>query len=156
MDSRTEAIVLEPCDLSKRTTDKSVFPDGTLENPWKDQRVPRNLEDCFVELEKLLGPQQIAELKKTSEDGLCNYTGGPGLGMQLRNLWGLRGHTPLVKYFNSYGITNGATMSSLIIECYWKKLNSMPVDLRAEVEQLDNKWKRRMEKYSKQKRVNAP
>lgn len=122
----TNSIIFEPVNSEPG---KLAFNGGTEGNPWKDQKVIRNLDDCFDQLNLLLTREQIEKLKSTPKDKLCLYQGGIGLGMSLRNTWGLRGRNPLTQYFNKFGITDGASMSSLIIELYWRKLNGMPINL---------------------------
>jgi hypothetical protein len=129
---RTESVEFVPVHLSSAAV---AFDGGTSGNPWEHQHVLRNLEDCFEELTKQLPPAELEQIKNTKESELFRYTGGPGLGMQLRNTWGLRGHTPLAKYFNSLGITDGAAMSTMIIESFWRHLNSKPTELEKQVEQ---------------------
>ncbi len=77
----------------------------------------------------MLSAEDIAEIKKSTEDKLFMFQGGPSLGMGLRNQWGLRQRNPLTKYFNKMGIANGANMSSLIIELFWRHLNGKPLNL---------------------------
>lgn len=122
----TNSIIFEPVNSE---SGKLAFNGGTAGNPWKDQKIMRNLDDCFDQLNLLLTKEQIEKLKSTPENKLCLYQGGIGLGMALRNTWGLRGKSPLTQYFNKFGITDGASMSSLIIELYWRKLNGMPINL---------------------------
>jgi WD40 repeat protein len=110
-----------------------VFSGGTPGNPWEHQHVLKNLDDCFEELMETLPAETVEQIKKTKEKDLCLYTGGPSLGMALRNTWGLSAHTPIVQYFNKLGITDGAAMSTVIIESFWKHLNGKPIDLTKQV-----------------------
>jgi WD40 repeat protein len=128
---QTESVQFTPVTFAATTI---AFEGGSPGNPWENERVLRNLDDCFDELNRLLPPKAVEEIKNTKEKDLCMYTGGPSLGMQLRNTWGLRGSTPLVTYFNSLGITDGAAMSTIIIESYWRHLNSKTVELEKQVE----------------------
>ncbi len=102
---------------------------GSKGNPWQGQKEPENLEDCFAELDSTLSPLYREQIKSCSEKDLCLYTGGPSLGMQLRNTWGLRRQNALTDYFKSMGITNGASMSAIIIEAYWRRLNNKPLEI---------------------------
>ena len=109
--------------------DAVAIEGGNKGNPWQGQKVPENLEDCFAELDSMLSPAYQEKLKVCTERELCLYTGGPSLGMQLRNTWGLRQQNALTEYFKSLGITNGASMSSIIIETYWRRLNNKPLEI---------------------------
>jgi WD40 repeat protein len=121
-----EAVVFEPVRLQPGLL---AFEKGTDGNPWKDQKVLRNIDDCFEALSRMLSADDIAKIKNTTEDKLFMFQGGPSLGMGLRNEWGLRQRNPLTKYFNKMGIANGANMSSLIIELFWRHINGKPLNL---------------------------
>lgn len=108
---------------------KSIFEDGESGNPWASQKVVRNLDDCMDALAELIGEEATQKLKNTKKEDLCIYTGGPFLGMQLRNLWGLRTKNELVQYFNKNGVYDGAAMSSIIIESLWRRLNGEKVTI---------------------------
>lgn len=129
LDEQTDSIGIESCQFSHAEKNESVLVDGQTSNPWRNQKVPVKIEDCFDELEKLLSKEYREKIRQTKEAELFMFTGGPGLGMQLRNRWGLRGHTPLAKYFNQLGVTDGAQMSTIIITAYWRKLNSKAINL---------------------------
>src|SRR2546423_14362300 len=64
--------------------------------------IPKDLEDCFVELEKMLNPNLISEMKQKSEDDMIEYH--HSLGMWIRNNWGLWAGSRLSQYFNQLGI----------------------------------------------------
>lgn len=106
-----------------------IFEDGTTGNPWKDQKVLRTINDCFEQLNQTLSADYLKELKNTPEEKLFIYQGGPGLGMALRNTFALREKNPLTAYFGKMGITDGASMSSVIIQSYWRYLNDKPIGL---------------------------
>ncbi|MDJ1499454.1 DUF6794 domain-containing protein [Xanthocytophaga agilis] len=64
--------------------------------------IPKDLQDCFRELDKKLTAEeknQIASL--ASVDDLIAYH--RGLGMWIRNAWGLWGGSRLLKYFKDTG-----------------------------------------------------
>jgi WD40 repeat protein len=112
---------------------------GRAGNPWLNQKLPADLNDCFTALNDLLSSEVKERIKKSSNSDLCLFTGGPSLGMQLRNTWRLRGSNALTDYFNKHGITDGAQMSTIIIECYWHKLNGRDV----KIDELES-WRARL------------
>lgn len=101
------------------------------DNPWEGQKVASTLKDTFAYLDTIFSPTDLTKFRDTPHHRLFLYEGGPGLGMHLRNYFGLRSHNSLTKFFKSYGITDGAKMSSIIIEAYWLKQNGKEIDLRA-------------------------
>ncbi|MBS1992364.1 MAG: hypothetical protein JSS83_17695 [Cyanobacteria bacterium SZAS LIN-3] len=136
-DFHTESVKLVPLQLQEG---QLAFAGGTAGNPWKDQKVLRNIDDCFAELDKFFEPDSLKQFKETPEDKLFLYTGGIGLGMQLRNTWGLWGNNPLVDYFNKLGIEDGHQMSTLIINAYWRHANGRPIEFEKLVEACKKSW----------------
>ena len=84
--------------------------------------IPNNLEDCFVQLNKLLSDedkQKIKQLKDRKETIQYHHS----LGMWLRNNWGLWGGSRLQKYMLERKITQPDDMSATILEFYYDWLN---------------------------------
>jgi hypothetical protein len=84
--------------------------------------IPANLGECFVELDKQLPEIDKKEMKaKPTRDGMIVYH--LGLGMWMRNNWGLRSGSRLQKYFRDRGIVNPENMSGIILTYYHDWLN---------------------------------
>ncbi len=98
----TDSVVFIPVDFS--TTD-SVLVGGVKGNPWKNQKVLEILDDCFEALSEMLDPGTVEKFKNTEEKDAASF-GWPGLGMALRNTWGLNENTPLFRYFHRNGVTD--------------------------------------------------
>src|SRR5262249_8471354 len=64
--------------------------------------IPKNLEDCFAELDRMLHPEIIRKMKAEPERAMNDYH--MGLGMWIRNNWGLWSETRLCDYFKPLGI----------------------------------------------------
>jgi len=101
--------------------------------------IPINLEDCFNELQKMLHPDFLTEFKNKSEKELSEYH--MGLGLWLRDNWGLWGGSRLSKYFNQLGIFHPDDMSGIIIDTFWSKLNNRPQRLNDKIEFYQEYWK---------------
>jgi len=88
--------------------------------------IPQNLEDCFEQLDKILKPVNKNEMKalKKSTDMMQYYMGG--LGLWMRNNWGLWGGSRLQKYFADRGATDPEAVSTIILFSYydWLKGNT--------------------------------
>ena len=93
--------------------------------------IPTDLEDCFTALDALLSPEDIQTMKTGSEDDMIQYHFG--LGMWIRNNWGLWGGSRLAKWFNNIGINHPDDMSGIILHSYWRYLNSRPIELDEQV-----------------------
>lgn len=87
--------------------------------------IPRNLEECFIQLDKILPnvtKTEIKSLKSKSDIGLYHFT----LGMWIRNNWGLWGGSRLLKYFQDRASNdwvrknpNPDRLSSIILSGYY-------------------------------------
>jgi hypothetical protein len=84
--------------------------------------IPSNLGECFVELDKLLSEIDKKEMRALSKrDEMISYHFG--LGMWMRNNWGLWGASRLQRYFTDKGITHPDEMSSVVLYLYHDWLN---------------------------------
>lgn len=88
-----------------------------------DIYIPKDLGDCFAELDRMLSEIDKKEFKsaKTKNDLLGNYH--MGLGMWMRNNWGLWGGSRLQKYFTDRKIGHPDDMSSVVLFFYHDWLN---------------------------------
>ena len=84
--------------------------------------IPQNLEECFVELNKILKPKDIEtikNLKDKNETILYHH----GFGTWLRNNWGLWGGSRLQQYLIKKGLRHPDDMSATILQFYYDWLN---------------------------------
>lgn len=99
--------------------------------------IPKDLEDCFRELNKNLRPEDIEKIKSGEITVSSMHF---GLGMGLRNRWELWGGSRLAKYFNSIGINHPDDMSGIILESYVRKLRGEPLLLEEQVKFYQEYW----------------
>jgi len=103
------------------------------------QYIPKNLEKCFLELNKLLKQKDISAIRKLKNSGeTIDYH--HGLGTWLRNNWGLWAGSRLQQYLIGKGIYHPDDMSGTILELYqewltnkhdnWKELEAKPLQIR--------------------------
>jgi hypothetical protein len=88
--------------------------------------IPKNLYECMVELDKLLNFDNKRQLQEAKNSWEFNSHMG-GLGMWIRNNWGINGGSRLLKYFYDRDFGNemfgSDEISGLIIDQYIKWLN---------------------------------
>lgn len=105
---RLAEIKLEKEELAKRLVAETIG----------GKYIPKDLGDCLVELDKILSEidrKEISEMKSRDEMSLYHF----GLGMWLRNNWGLWGGSRLQKYFDDRGIGHPDNMSGIILDHYY-------------------------------------
>ena len=87
--------------------------------------IPRDLEEAVQTLDKLISEEEKSELRKMGEDEFLAAT-HLGIGMYLRNEWGLWGKSDLSKYFRRRGVHHPDDMSYEILKAYYKMLCQRP------------------------------
>jgi len=101
--------------------------------------VPVDLDDCFRELTRW-GPPAVIEKLRSGEaaPGALHL----GLGMALRNRWGLWRGSRLARYFDAMGIHHPDDMSGIILESYAHQLRGEPLDLEGQIARTKQYWER--------------
>lgn len=84
--------------------------------------IPRDLGECFVELDKRLGADTKARML-TLDRQAFGVEFHMGLGMGLRNGWGLWGGSRLKTYFTVRGVRDADDMSGIILGYYYDWLH---------------------------------
>jgi len=100
-------------------------PQNSDEETVKKIYIPKDLNDCFKELNKLLAKGDIDKIKKGKVDAVDMHF---GLGMGIRNTWGLWGDSRLAKYFKKHGIKHPDNMSGIILDSYVDHLKGKPIN----------------------------
>ncbi|AHM59245.1 hypothetical protein D770_04890 [Flammeovirgaceae bacterium 311] len=84
--------------------------------------IPKDLRDSFATLNKILSEKDIKEIKTlSSRNETIKYH--HGLGMWLRNNWGLWSGSRLQKYMLDMGVDHPDSMSALVLELYYDWLH---------------------------------
>ena len=102
--------------------------------------IPKNLEECFNELKKVMTPEQLDEFKNKKEDNVIEYH--HSIGRWIRNNWGLWSESRLAKYFNSIGIHHPDDMSGIILDSFYRHLNGKDIRLEEQVKYYQDYWKK--------------
>ncbi|MEM6516987.1 MAG: leucine-rich repeat domain-containing protein, partial [Bacteroidota bacterium] len=103
--------------------------------------IPKNLNECFDQLNLMFSPKRIKEIKTKSEE---EFSVGShfGLGMWIRNNWGLWQGSRLYKYFNEKGLNHPDDMSSVILTFYHRHLNNRNLKLINQIKGYKEYWKK--------------
>lgn len=133
------AVALLVCAGCAKTENASPGPSGQATVEVDEAYIPKDLADCFVQLKKLLKPEEVERMRSGTEDDMNRYHFG--LGMWIRNNWGLWGGSPLAKWFNARGIKHPDDMSGIILDSFWRHLNDKPIKLEEQVKRYQDYWK---------------
>ena len=108
------------------------------------QKIPTTLSEAHVELERLLSPEELAEIDAMpSEDDMIEYHFS--LGLNIRNGWGLWRGSPLAEHMRELGFTDPDIMSSVILQTFWCKRHGQDFRLNERAAEYkkyrDGAWK---------------
>ncbi|MEQ9308338.1 MAG: DUF6794 domain-containing protein [Balneolaceae bacterium] len=120
-----------------------------LDEDEQEKFVPNNLEECFLSLDTLLSDSTRVEFKEFSKSELAGKTHF-GLGIWMRNNWGLWAGSELAKFFNQQGIYHPDDMSGIILTSYHRRLNGVPVRLNKQIRYYQEYWKKTDKEQQKQ------
>lgn len=106
-------------------------------------RIPVDLNDCFIKLNKMLSQDQIKKIKRITEVSMNHYH--HGFGTSLRNSWGLWGDSVLAKWFNERGIHHADDMSCIILTSFWRYMNGKRIEFDEQVKHFKKYWEEKEE-----------
>jgi len=113
---------------------------GQQTEGWSKHYIPRNLNECLIQLDNILSDSLRIDIVKYSESEFVGMT-HLGLGMYLRNKWGLWRESSLANYFNSIGVFHPDEMSGIILTSYYRKQKGQPIDLINQINPIRNHYK---------------
>lgn len=115
--------------------DKARFVTDSLRGVY----IPKDLEDCFNQINKFWSDSTKSKVKQWSEDEFVGKV-HLGFGMWMRNNWQLWAGSRLSKYFNEKGIYHPEDMSGIILVSYHRTLNNQPLKLDDQIIYYINYW----------------
>lgn len=119
-----------------RENDKIRFTTDSINGHY----IPKDLEDCFKQIDSFWSDSTKNEIKLQSED---DFTADAhfGFGMWMRNNWRLWGGSRLSKYFNEKGIYHPDDMSGIILDSYHRHLTGKEINLQQQINYYKAYWK---------------
>jgi len=106
-----------------------------LDRLWRVQQdtldgvyIPKDIDDCMKALDHILSDEQKDRFRK--QDPIEQHF---GLGLYIRNNWGLWSSSRLKIYMESFGLVHPDDMSAIILECYHAHLRGKPVNFENRV-----------------------
>ncbi len=117
------------------------------ENSPTEIYIPKDLDDCHAELDRMLHPDarlffggKLVGLSKEDRYKFKEGYGHMGIGMWIRNNWGLWRGSRLSKYFNAMGIKHPDDMSGIILESYRAKRLNRKYDIDSDIRMFKKYW----------------
>lgn len=91
--------------------------------------IPKNLDDVFVQLNKLISPESQTTIKAIPEDSVCILL-HRRLGQWMIMNWSFYEGSRLSNYLRSAGITYPDDMADFLLLAYHRNLNGKPVNIK--------------------------
>lgn len=102
--------------------------------------IPCDLDDALIEVDRILGTKGREAVMKARERDMAAYHFG--LGLWMRNNWGLWRGSHLSEYFNQLGVHHPDDMSGIILDSYWRKLHGRALDIEGQVRYYNDYWQK--------------
>ncbi|WP_430613213.1 DUF6794 domain-containing protein [Flavobacterium sp. JP2137] len=112
--------------------------------------IPKNLEDCFVQINSFWNDSIKIQVKNWGEKEFSGKV-HLGFGMWMRNNWRLWGGSRLSKYFNDLGIYDPDDMSGIILDSYHRNLNNREIKLEEQIKYYQEYWENSKKEEFKRK-----
>jgi len=114
-----------------------ITPSFDPDNPGQIY-IPKDLDDCFAELDRMLPPEFIEQFKAGGEGAAGEQHFG--LGLWMRNNWRLWGASRLKTYLTGEGLFHPDDMSGVILTSYQRYLNQQPIELEMQIKKYQDFW----------------
>lgn len=101
--------------------------------------IPRDLDDALIETDRILGRRgrnEVVGTKTESEMAMLHF----GVGLWMRNNWGLWSDSRLAAYFKGIGVNHPDDMSGIILKSYWRQEHHLPINLEQQVRYYKDFW----------------
>lgn len=131
---RIEKIIIEESDL-KEGNDYSFY------EYLNGKYIPENLNECFEQLNSILTLKEIEEIKLKKEDDFKSNSHF-GLGLWIRNNWGLWQGSRLYHFFKIKGFSHPDDMSEIILTSYYRNLNGIEIQLEEQIMKYQEYWEK--------------
>lgn len=113
----------------------AFFSVNSFGQEWKNVKgKPNDLKESFEYLDKMFDDTTKYTYMTLPSDVVSGNLYSFGLGMWIRNNWGLWGNSDLKKSFVEKGISHPDIISGIIFSEYYNYLNHNPYELKREVD----------------------
>ena len=91
--------------------------------------IPKNLEDVFVTLDKMVDAESKFKVRTLAEDKVDSVL-SPRLGLWMKLNWSFYEGSRLSHYLRSAGVTYPDDMASFLLLAWYRHLNQQPVEIK--------------------------
>ena len=111
-----------------------------LDEPETEPNPPATLSEALDRLRDTLPGETIQKMRDGTEaDMVVNYH--MGLGLWMRNNWGLWAGGPLYDDLAALGLRHPDDMPGVILTSLWRQLHDKPLELEAQVAKYKEFWR---------------
>jgi hypothetical protein len=103
--------------------------------------IPVDLNDCFNQINSFWTDSVKVQVREMNEEEFIGNSHF-GIGLWMRNNWGLWGGSRLSKYFNLKGINHPDDMSGIILTSYYRQLTGQEIKLEDQIQYYQDYWKK--------------
>jgi hypothetical protein len=104
-----------------------------------ERNAPRTLDEAVTRLRNTLSPETLERLR-TSDESVVHELHF-GVGLSIRNGWGLWTGGPLYNDLTSLGLQHADDMSGLLFTCLWRSIHGVPWRVEEEVRLYQAYWR---------------
>lgn len=101
--------------------------------------IPTDINDCINQLNSFWNDSIRTEISKMERDEFAG-TAHFGIGLWMRNNWGLWSGSRLSEYFNELGIDHPDDMSGIILDSYYSELTNTVFNLDSAIAYYIKYW----------------
>lgn len=103
--------------------------------------IPKNLKDCIRVLDSILPDTTKAQYAAIDESAFSSASHF-GMGLTIRNTWGLWRGSRLSEYFVKKGVHHPDDMSGIILRCYHRHLTGKPMRVHELIRRTRHAWRK--------------
>lgn len=100
--------------------------------------IPKDLDDCLLELDKILDNTIKTEIKKAENTDNFHF----GLGLWIRNNWGLWGGSRLWHWFYNQEVSHPDDISGAILSTYQEYLQKGQINTKQKLQEVKDEYKK--------------
>ncbi len=111
--------------------------------------IPKDLNDCFRQLDKLMEPDVRKNFLEFSDEEVDKRTHG-SLGKWIEHKWSLKEGSRLSHYFNTMQVPHPDYMVGIIIRSYHRHLHKRDIQLKEQVLEFREMWQKKQRARAKE------